>query len=165
MLYSQIGKCAWVASLVTIVTATLGGCSKQDPVFTQVSPPADKSVIYVFRNEALEESAPTFYIDIDGERVAGLRPNKYLYKIVDPGRHIVSCNSERQSSVTIDTKPGRSYYIEAEIIEGIWMGRPNLKVVNTNDALTLIGGKQHFQGKPLPDEQFQMQVAGVETGY
>lgn len=148
-----------------VLAVTMWGCARQDPQFSRVNPPDGKAVIYVYRQGELDESAVTFYISVDDQRIAGLRPNKYLYQVVDAGRHTVSCQTESESSVTLNARPGASYYIRAGISEGQWMGRPRLMLMNPQQAMAGIQGKHHYQGKPLPKDQFDMQMAGVEGNY
>ncbi|GAA0795987.1 DUF2846 domain-containing protein [Marinobacterium sediminicola] len=115
----------------------LGGCASvpmdsmsSDSESKQFIVPADKSSIYVYRNETFGGAIP-MTVALNG-RVAGQTgPKTYFHWVVDPGRHEISSITENTSTLVIDTQPGESYYIWQEVKMGLWMARSLLQQVDT----------------------------------
>ena len=138
----------WVLLLAAGGMLGLTGCEAAGPMFTPAVTQADEAVIYVYRHGEYTGSAVTLKIDVDDERAGELKPNGYLYKIVPPGPHMVSCKTESKSAVAVDAEPGQSYYIEADVVMGFWVGRPKLSMVMPQIGRANIGGKKLSVGKP-----------------
>lgn len=124
----------------------LVGCGASGNAFAprQVAP--DQALIYVYRDDNLQGSAVTLNIEIDGEKIGGLKPEGYLYKYVSPGNHTVSCKTESEDSVEFKANAGETYYVEAEVVMGFFVGRPKLTLVHSEVGPANIAGTK-FSGK------------------
>ena len=108
-----------------------------------------QAAVYAYRHSSYQGSAVTLNITIDGKEIGGLKPNGYVYGIVTPGKHMVACKTESESTVEITAKPGESYYIECDVVLGFWVGRPKLTMVAPDIGRANIGGK-NFCGTEAP---------------
>jgi hypothetical protein len=123
------------------------GCTANGNNFKPLTLENNSSVIYVYRNNpSYEGSGVTLKIDVDGERIGGLKCGGYLYKVVSPGEHKVSCKTESESSVLVDLKAGEPVYIEAEVVMGFFGGRPKLEAVPEITGKSGISGTK-YSGK------------------
>jgi hypothetical protein len=98
--------------------------------FNAVSPEANQAVIYVYRpNPTYVGSAVVLNITVDNEKIGGLKNGGYLFKVVPPGKHAVACKTETTAEVPVEAAAGKSYYIEAAVEMGLFVGRPKLTMV------------------------------------
>ena len=86
---------------------------EQDRYAKTFSPPADKSLIYIYLEEPTLNV--TKHVVIDG-RIAGIsRPSTYLMTNVPPGRHRVGLGHTDENSIWIDTDQGKNYFVKAHV--------------------------------------------------
>ncbi len=137
-----------MALACVIAVGVLGGCAASGRLFRPVDPPPDRSVIYFYRHGDFGGSSVTLNINIDGERVGGLKPNGYVYKEVAPASYMVSCRTERTSGVEVLAKPGQSYYIQAGVSMGFLVGKPDLVMVDAAVGRARIGDKYYCGDEP-----------------
>ncbi len=103
----------WRAWLLTLA---LAGCitplppTPQDIAAKRFDAVPDKSVIYLFRGPALNKAAATLWLD---DRVMGSTyPETYFRWVVPPGRHRIAGYASDSGVITLDTVPGRIYFVE-----------------------------------------------------
>jgi len=88
-----------------------------------------KAKIYVFRHESIGFAIP-MTVALDG-RVAGQTlAQTYLMWEVKPGPHRITSHAEDISSVKLNAKPGKVYYIWQEVKIGLWKARSLLRQVD-----------------------------------
>lgn len=131
----------WVlASFLILPIFILGGCGSVAPtpglydfssqpknVFPEV--PKDKALVYFYRLSRYKESSVTFYVWEGEDIIGGLKSGSYFYYMAKPGRHLFWTKTEDKSVVSLDLKPGNTYYIIAKVKMGMWTGVPKLTVV------------------------------------
>ena len=143
-----------MASLVlALVSCCAFGCEATGPRFREVVTVPEKATIYVYRQSGYQGSAVTLQMEVDKQKIGDLRPNGYVYSVVAPGSHMVSCSTESESAVEVIAKGGQSYYIEGDIVMGFWVGRPQLRMVAADLGRGNIGGKFYCgpeAGAPAP---------------
>ena len=131
------------------MSLTAIGCAATGPQFEPVILSENQAVVYVYRpGQDYVGSAVAPNIMVDGERVGRLKNNGYSYKIVTPGEHEVSCTTEVTSKVPFEAAPLTSYYIEAEIQMGFFMGRPKLIMVPADVGSLAIKGTKCCNRSP-----------------
>lgn len=133
------------------VLLLLGGCASvpmdsmnSDQTSKQFEVPADKSGIYLYRNENFG-GAIAMTVALNG-RVAGQTgPKTYFHWVVEPGQHEISSITENTSTLVLNTEPGRNYYIWQEVKMGLWTARSLLQEVDaaTGQAGVLECKKAH----------------------
>ena len=79
--------------------------------------PADKSRIYVFRNETFG-AALTVPLTLDSKLMGQTGPHTYFAWDVEPGRHLVSCLGQEIRTVEIFPKKGTAIFIKQEMLLG-----------------------------------------------
>ena len=75
--------------------------------------PSGVAGIYIYRGD---DRAPmnVTEIEVDGNRLGRLAPGTYLYVEVPPGRHYVAGKADNVSSVEIEARPGKLYFVRQE---------------------------------------------------
>jgi hypothetical protein len=115
----------FVLALVMAGCATTSGQRFEQEKTT----PADKAVIYVYREAGLVGAAVAYTVRVNGAEVAKLPAGGYFPYYATPGEVEFSAQTEAKTSVTIDAKAGQSYYIKGTIGVGVFVGHPHLVVV------------------------------------
>jgi hypothetical protein len=122
--------------LVGAAAVAFAGCAAvtmapidQDAEAKKFEVPAGQSRIYVYRNESFG-GAIYMTLSLDGRIMGRTAAQTYFMWDVAPGKHTVSSHAEDVSTVTLETAPGRSYYIWQEVKMGLWMARSALQQVD-----------------------------------
>lgn|ERR1700722_10040164 len=119
--------------LTVLFFAMLGtciGCEADGSPFHAVLAPPNMSVIYIYRpSGSYYGSGVALDIKCDGKKFSTLQESGYTYALVTPGPHTISCETETKSEIPFTAELGRSYYIDAEVEEGFFVGRPRLTMV------------------------------------
>jgi hypothetical protein len=138
--------------LAGIVLAGVIGCSASGPTFEPVSLQGREAVVYVYRSgHNYMGSGVVLRIKVDGETTGGLKNNGYVYQIVSPGKHEVKCTTEVTRSIPFEAEPGESYYVEAEVQWGFFIGRPKLTMVPKDQGqLAILGTRLCNRKKHIP---------------
>lgn len=97
--------------------------SEMDEQAKKMVAPADKALVYLYRNEdAYEHYDATIYLD--NESVVEIAAGTYLLWQLTPGIHIVESGPEK---VSLHAKAGEKYYIRIEVTHfallGMWRDR------------------------------------------
>ena len=132
MLKNIVIGAAMVFSLVMSGCATVPMAPKEDDLALKQfsAPPVDKAGLYIYRNtfggQALKK---TIYLD---GKVIGETANKvYFYKVIEPGEHTLSTESEfSDNSLPFEADGGRNYFAEQYIKLGVFVGGANVKMVD-----------------------------------
>lgn len=134
---------ALMALVVGVAVTAMVGCSASGPMFEPVALQATEAAIYVYRpGHNYMGSGVVLGIKIDGQTVGDLKNNGYVCRVVAPGRHEVKCTTEVTRTVPFQADSGTSYYIEAEVQMGFFVGRPKLTMVpEEHGQLAILGTK------------------------
>lgn len=120
-----------------IFSIHLAGCAsvpmasvEDDNLRKKFNPPAKgTSALYIYRNTnlggALKKS-----VYVDGELIGETAPMTYFYKLVKPGEHTLSTESEfSPNDLKIKTEGGKNYFIQQQIKLGVFVGGAKLEQV------------------------------------
>jgi hypothetical protein len=97
-----------------------------------------KSNIYVYRNESMG-GAVKMEIDLDGKQVGTTAAKTYLLLTVDPGKHTLVSHAESDSTLAVDTKPGKNHFVWQEVKMGALYARSKLQLVDEKTGMAGIG--------------------------
>ena len=122
------------------VILTLANCasvpmasSENDVAAKKFEVPANKSRIYVFRNETLG-SALKFTLALDGKIAGQTAADVYYFWDVEPGKHEVACLGDSNVNISVNTKAGTSTFVWQEVKMGFWVGQCALHEVNKEEG-------------------------------
>jgi hypothetical protein len=101
----------------------------QDSAAKSFVPQADKSSIYVYRNESFG-GAIALTLSLDGKLAGQSAMKTYYFFEVEPGTHEITSLSENTSTVKLTTEPGKAYFIWQEVKMGLWTARSKLQQVD-----------------------------------
>lgn len=126
----------FLALAAVVALLGLGGCAsvpmaskQQDAAAKQFHAPADKSRIYLYRNETFG-AAIRMAVSLDGKSMGQTGPKTYFMWDVAPGPHTIESLTENTSKLTLDTQPGQLYFVWQEVKMGFLSPRSALHSVN-----------------------------------
>lgn len=126
------------ASFLLVNCASVPMASNEnDVVAKKFEVPANKSRIYVYRNEALG-SALKFTLALDGKIGGQTAADVYYYWDVEPGKHDVACMGDSNANISVNTKAGASTFVWQEVKMGFWVGQCALHEVNQEEGKTAV---------------------------
>lgn len=113
-----------------------GGCASvpmaslvEDNQAKTFNVPADMANIYVYRNESIG-GAISMTVTLD-DKIAGTSgPQTYFLFTVAPGKHFLSSQAENVSTLDINAKAGKNYFVWQEVKLGFWMAGSLLQQVD-----------------------------------
>lgn len=101
---------------------------EQDSMAKSFSVEADKSNIYIYRNET-ENFNSEMAVDIDGEHVGATSQRTFIVSTVQPGQHTIAAHGENVSEIEITTEAGKNYFAWLEVTIGAFIPRAKLHSV------------------------------------
>jgi hypothetical protein len=129
-------------SILAIGLATLSGCASV-PMATQekdavsktfAAPPVNQAGLYVYRNSSLG-AALRKTVSIDGAPIGKTAPNTYFHRVINPGAHTLSTESEfGDNAITFDAVAGKNYFARQYIKMGVFVGGSGIEIVSEQDG-------------------------------
>lgn len=127
-----------LAAMVSACSSSVAVKSKtEDAAAKTFAIQPGKSSIYVFRSEALHQSAIS--VSLDQQVWSRTGPCTYLVWAVDPGRHIVTSQAENVTQLILSTEPNKTYYVRQDVQGGLYQPRIKLTPADEADARKAIG--------------------------
>ena len=118
-----------------VLSLLLGGCAtvpmaslNQDSQAKAFQVSTKESRIYIYRNEIFG-GAVLMTVSVDGKVLGHTSSKTFLMVNVPPGSHKIESVAENIASLSLDTEPGKAYYVWQEVKMGVWMARSALHEV------------------------------------
>src|SRR5262245_30727253 len=135
---ARIVGSAAVASLVGL--AVVSGCASvpmapaaDSARFKRLSAPPDVAVVYLYRNESIG-AAVRMDVSLDGRPWGQTVAKSYMVWQVAPGSHRIVSSAENDTDLTIQTAPGRRYFVWQEVKMGLMYARSQLHQVRDSEG-------------------------------
>jgi Protein of unknown function (DUF2846) len=118
-----------IITLLLLGLLLLSSCAS-GPKFTKVDTiPEDKGVVYIYRPTSPVGMAVVYQVIANSSVIMPLQNGGYYAYFAKPGENEFQAATESISSVTLDVKPGQTYYIKGTLGIGFAVGRPRLAIV------------------------------------
>jgi hypothetical protein len=141
-----------ILALPLLLLLCLDASGKAGPKFEpEQSPPADRGVVYVYRDFNLIGGGASYLVQANGVPVARLPSKGYFVYLAKPGEVEFSARTEAKTSVTLDIEAGKTYFIKGTIGVGVFVGHPHLVVVPSD-----VGGAEITDCTLVPDGRIMM---------
>jgi hypothetical protein len=114
----------------------------------RLAAPPDAAVVYLYRNESFG-AAIHMDVELDGRPAGQTVAQSYMVWQVAPGRHRLVSRAENDHDLTIDTAPGRRYFVWQEVKMGILSARSRLQQVAESQGQAGVDECELIQ-MPLP---------------
>lgn len=134
-----------------LVILLLQGCASLGPAYTKVEQiPENKGLIYIYRPSSIVGGGISPDVKVGETVIATLYNGGYYPYFANPGEVELWAKTESKSAVTLDVKPGETYYVKGTIGVGFFVGRPHLIVVSPEE-----GAKEIAACKLIPEKKAQ----------
>lgn len=127
-------KLKLVGLLLSAVIAT--GCASVPMASTEADAAAKTfqqtpgmANLYIYRNESFG-AAVKMPLLLDGQIAGDTAAKTYILKSVAPGSHVITSKTENDATLTVDTAPGKNYFIWQEVKMGAFSARSDLHLVD-----------------------------------
>jgi len=119
-----------------VTFAVITGCAASGPAFKEITDiPQDKGLVYVYRPNSIIGSAIRYSVYADQDVVCKLIRGGYCLYYAKPGEVEFWAKTESKASLTVDVKAGQKHYVKGSLSMGFAVGRPNLSLVEEQEAL------------------------------
>ena len=121
-----------IRPLVFLAVALVGmsvmsGCATSGPKFSKVEHiPEGKGLIYIYRPSSFKGGGVFYDVYAKDKVVTTLRNGGYFPYFADLGENEIWAKTEAKSSVTVDVKAGKTYFVKGGVRMGLLIGRPDL---------------------------------------
>ena len=121
-----------------LLAAALAGCAS-GPKYSEIkgSIPElnpDQGRIYFYRPSAIGAAIQPNIL-LNGTVVGEMVPQGFFFVDRSPGKYLATARTESEASVQIPLAANETRYVRGSISLGIFVGRPNLNLVDAKDAL------------------------------
>ena len=111
------------------------GCASLGPVYSKVDKiPDNRGLVYLYRPSSFFCGGFTYNVKTGDRIITTLYNGGYYPYFSAPGEKEFWAETESKSSVTLDVKPGETYYIKGEVGVGFLVCRPHLMAVDPEIA-------------------------------
>jgi len=93
-----------------------------------------KALVIFYRESKLVGSAVGFDVRDNGVKIGGLPNGSFFAYQATPGEHTFSAATENTDESVLTVEPAKTYYIRGSIEMGVWVGRPNLMIMNADEG-------------------------------
>jgi len=106
---------------------------ESDTKAKQLIAPAGKAIVYVLRPSGFG-AAVRFYVYCDSKNIGSTGGNRFIYTILDAGKHKIESQAENDDELEMSLEPDKTYYIEQVPKMGIMMARNRLILLNETEG-------------------------------
>lgn len=138
---------------------------EEDTLAKFMSPRPDKSLIYLFRDQSLLGGAVPMTVTLNGIPVGQTAPYTYLMWELPPGRHEIASHAENVSTLTLNTEPGKTYFIWQEVKLGGWEARSLLQQVDEETGRKRVNESKLIKTYPQAIECGQYRTIGTQLSF
>lgn len=146
--YSRV----WLRLLVLALTGSLlSSCAsvQRETAPTQPDrPQAGKGLVIFYRERHFTGGGVSYKVLDNGVRIGGLPNGAYFIYQATPGLHKFTAATEATDEKPLTVVAGRTYYIRGEVQMGIFVGRPHLIIVDSQEALGALSELHRVKMKP-----------------
>lgn len=124
---------------ILVLALMLSSCATLGPQYQKVdSFQKNKGLVYIYRPSKFVGGGVSYTVSAGDTPVIKLYNGGYYPYFSEPGEIEFWAKTETKSSVTLDVKPGQTYYIKGTVGVGAFVGRPHLMIVEPSAAETEI---------------------------
>jgi hypothetical protein len=133
-------KVLFCAAAISI--SLLSGCAsvpmaskEQDAALKNFqAPPENNAGLYIYRNTFAGQGLKKT-VSLDGSVIGETANKTYFYKLLTPGQHTLSTESEfSDNAITFHADAGKNYYVQQFIKMGVFVGGANLEVMSESEG-------------------------------
>jgi hypothetical protein len=128
------------------------GVGAQDNAAAGASAPGNGTVIF-FREKKMLGAAVRYKVRENDVQLCKLGSGTFCMLQVAAGTHNYDVHTEAKDKLTLDVKPGETYYVVGSISMGAFAGHPKLTVTDKNTFDGMKAKLKDNTGKDLKDDK------------
>ena len=94
--------------------------------------PQGKALVYIYR-PTVWAALVNYKIYNNGEYIIKLPVNSYFPLVINSGENVFSAKTEIEKKITIDAKPGKTYFLLTSVTPGFFVGHPYFEFVDEKE--------------------------------
>lgn len=118
----------------------LTSCGASGPAFTQVTPPAGKGVVYIYRQSSFVGGGVFGTVKANGKPVTKIKNGGYYPYIASPGNNHFEVTTEVTNEANVMVEKGSEKYLKTTIGMGLFVGRLKFTEVSPEIGKNEIAG-------------------------
>jgi hypothetical protein len=134
-----------IKSSLLSVTVLLGAifltsCGASGPSFTQVTPPAGKGVVYIYRQSSMIGPGVFGTAKVNGRPITKIKNGGYYPYIATPGNNHFEITTEATNEANVMVEKGSQKYLKTTVGMGLLVGRLKFSEVSPEIGKNEISG-------------------------
>jgi len=125
------------------------------PATTQEAPGAgEMATVWIYRPKAFFGWALNPTVMLDGKDFVNVRNGRFFKAQFKPAKHVFKMD-DGTSGAELDLRPGQSYYLKVEIVQGFWKGGGKMTYVAPEQGGLEVQGLELIDAKEIEDPAFR----------
>jgi hypothetical protein len=126
-------------TIILLLGGLLNQCSVQkgltdtDSTLKNLKPVEGKALVYLIRPSTIA-FAIDFYSICDDIALGSIGAKKYLYAMIDPGKHTFITQAENDRQMELEVLPNKTYYIHIIPQLGVLKARANMALLDDEEG-------------------------------
>ena len=141
------------ARLVTVVLAAIllsscAGVQREAAPSQPDRPEVGKAMVIFYRERRFVGGGVSYKVLDNGTRIGGLPNGAYFVYQAKPGAHKFTAATESTDEHVLTLEAGKTYYVRGEVHMGVMVGRPQLVIADSKEAVAAIKDLHRVKMKP-----------------
>ncbi len=111
-------------------------------------PERGKALVIFYRERHFVGGGVSYKVFDNGGRIGGLPNGAYFVYQATPGAHKFTASTESTAEHVLSLEAGKTYYIRGEVHMGVMVGRPELVIADSKEAVGAIKDLHRVKMKP-----------------
>jgi hypothetical protein len=111
-------------------------------------PERGKALVIIYRERHFTGGGVSYKVFDNGTRIGGLPNGAYFVYQATPGAHKFTASTESTAEHVLTLEAGKTYYIRGEVHMGVMVGRPELVIADSKEAVGAIKDLHRVKMKP-----------------
>ena len=111
-------------------------------------PERGKALVIFYRERHFVGGGVSYKVFDNGARIGGLPNGAYFVYQATPGAHKFTASTESTAEHVLSLEAGKTYYIRGEVHMGVMVGRPELVIADSKEAVGAIKDLHRVKMKP-----------------
>jgi hypothetical protein len=146
--YSRLSSRVLILALAGCLLSSCASVQREAAPTRPDRPEPGKGLVIFYRERHFTGGGVSYKVLDNGTRIGGLPNGAYFVYQATPGVHKFTAATEATDEKPLTVQAGKTYYIRGEVQMGIFVGRPHLIIVDSQEALGALNELHRVKMKP-----------------
>ena len=137
-----------ILALTAILLTSCASVQREAAPSQADRPESGKAMVIFYRERHFVGGGVSYKVFDNGTRIGGLPNGAYFVYQAKPGAHKFTASTESTSEHVLTLEAGKTYYIRGEVHMGVMVGRPELVIADSKEAVGAIKELHRVKMKP-----------------